>query len=171
MYSYNTFGLRSINSETFNRSYNGDRCNYSYPRQNRDVIVTLLRVHNLCLNILGYIPGISTVSGSIRTLTGASLCIATLISGDRKAKTGLIIGPWYNEALTTGIAQAARGILEALLPFGSAINLFLDVEASILNVFSEMMIKVDSDPQIDKEHRWPHPDPHYFFPFNILYLA
>ncbi len=75
----NTYGLRSIGTETFNLR-EGDK--YQYPKQARDVIVTFFKVHNLTLNILGYIPGVSTFSGCARILSGIAICAVTLAIGD-----------------------------------------------------------------------------------------
>jgi hypothetical protein len=166
---YNTYGIRSIDNQTFNRSYNSDSLSYSYPQRTRNTVITLLKAHNLSLNILGYIPGISTLSGSFRILTGSALCLATLAIGDRNAKKGPIIGHWYDEALSTAAAQVARGALEGFVPFGKAINLGLDAGASVLNVFGEMMLRTDSDP--NWKNPWPHPDPNYPLPLRVLDLA
>src|ERR1700722_17342343 len=98
----NTYGLRSINTDTFNLKWH---TNYVYRQQTRNALVTFLKVHNLTLNILGYIPGVSIVSGCVRIGTGLFMCDITLTVGERNAKQGAIIGHWYDEALLTGITQ------------------------------------------------------------------
>ena len=103
----NTYGLRSINTDTFNLKWH---TNYVYPQQARNVVVTLLKVHNLTSNILGYIPGVSVVSGCVRMGTGLLMCAVTLGVGERDAMQGVIIGHWYDECLLTGITQIGRGV-------------------------------------------------------------
>ena len=102
----NTYGLRSINTDTFNLKWH---TNYVYPQQARNAVVTFLRVHNLTLNVLGYIPGVSVVSGCVRMATGSVMCATTLAVGERGATQGAIIGHWYDECLLTGITQIGRG--------------------------------------------------------------
>jgi hypothetical protein len=168
----NTFGLRSINTGTFNLGYH---TNYTYPRQARNLVVTLLRAHNLCLNILGYIPGVATFSGCARMLTGASICLLTLSVGERDAQQGVIIGHWYDEALNTGVAQVARGATEAFMPYGRIVNLSLDVIGTISNLINEATNVSDkvSGCQCCPEfsNHGPYPDPNYPSVFGLLYLA
>jgi hypothetical protein len=169
----NTFGLRSVNVGTFNLIYKGE----SYSQECRNVIVTLLRVHNLCLNILGYIPGVSRFSGCARMLTGVSICLFTLSVGDRNASKGVVVGRWYDEALATGIAQIARGATEAFMPYGRVVNLSLDLIGTINNLFVELddrypQLELDADKLTNSPYAFPYPDPNYFlFPFQLLYLV
>ena len=163
----NTYGLRSINTNTFNLK---NDTNYTYPQQNRNALVTFLKVHNLILNILGYIPGVSLGSGCVRMAIGLSICILTLAVGEPKVNQGGIIGGhWYNEALLTGITQIARGALEALVPFGRVVNASLDVIATIYNLGLEVV--VNSFTYTGGEVPHTYPDPKYPFPFFLLHLV
>ena len=164
--SMNTWGLRSINIETFNQQCNSP---LTYPRQARNCLVSFLRTHNLVLNILGYIPITQFFSGLTRMGTGLSIVVLTLCVGNRRADQGLIIGRWYDEALLTGICQIARGALEALVPFGWVINAGLDAGFTVLNLFREGMTLTDAAPDVCAF--CPHPDPQYSFPFSVLSLA
>lgn len=130
----NTYGFRAINATTFNTQY-GDR--YTFPREVRNLAVLALRVHNAVLNVLGYIPGVSIVSGSIRIFTGVAMIAATVAIGNRNANGGHIIGRWYDEAIATGVAQVVRGALEAFVPFGWIANAALDVIATPINLIRE----------------------------------
>jgi hypothetical protein len=167
----NTYGIRAT-WDAFNQSH---QHSYIYPRNARNVVVTSLRVHNLCLSLLGYIPGVSLYSGSIRMITGAILCMATLMVGNRDAEEGIIIGPWYTEALRTGATQIVRGFFEAIGPLGYFVNAELDCGMSVMNFFREGMQKADTAPQ----HRIRYPnakhgpllDPQYPKPLWVLYLA
>lgn len=129
----NTWGIYSVNTTTFNNCREEERRIY-YPKNCRDKIYTALKLNNLTFNILGYIPGVSIVSGSIRMAVGAAIVGTTLCIGDRKAEEGVIIGRFYDEAIATGVAQIARGALEAFVPFGHLANLALDVVATPWNV-------------------------------------
>ena len=48
----------------------------------------------------------------------------------------MIIQPFYDEALLTGISQIARGGLEALVPSGWMVNALLDAIFTIPNLLS-----------------------------------
>ncbi len=151
----NTFGLFAINNHTFN--VNEYSPNY-YPKELRDPLVTGLKVHNLILNILGYIPGVSLVSGCVRMGTGLMMCVITLAVGERDAKSGLIIGNWYDEAINTGISQIARGAIEAFVSFGQIINASLDFVATFFNVLSWGPLLA---PYIEDGCHAPHSNPKY----------
>lgn len=164
----NTYGLFSVNVGTFNRREGSD---LTYPQEMRNVLVTFLKIHNLTLNILGYIPGISSVSGCVRIGTGVAMCAFTLAVGDPKARQGVIIGHWYNEALLTGITQVARGVLEAFVPFGWIMNASLDAPSTIVNlrtVFND--ITRQSHPFAGVNYN-PYADPEYPLALCPLYLA
>lgn len=176
---FNTYGLRSINCTTFNRSTED---NLTYPRPLRNIVITALRINNAVLNVMGYIPVVSFVSGCVRMGIGSAMLAATLAFGDRKAMQGAIIGRWYDEALKTGIAQIVRGALEALVPFGWAANAALDLIATPINLSKECSI----EGSMICEHcmnggidEWcshapanePHSDVDYPFPFFFLHLV
>lgn len=168
----NTYGFHSINSNTFNTRYHEV---IEYPRTGRNYVVTGFRINNAVLNILGYIPGVSFFSGTARMTLGVGIIAFTLIFGQRNIDdshmtTGAIIGRWYDEAILTGIAQIARGALEAFIPYGRLINAILDVVATPFNCFAEC-----NPPPIScdcESHRIaPYPDVDYPLPFQILKLA
>lgn len=164
----NTYGARSVNNETLNlRSHT----NYVYPKEVRDVVVTGLKIHNLILNILGYIPGVAVVSGCLRIGTGLLMCAFTLAVGERDAEQGVIIGHWYDECLLTGITQMGRGVLEAFVPFGRIANASLDGIATILNVAKELNNASACNGCGRYRNHRPHPDPEYPFPFSLLNLV
>ncbi len=170
----NTYGIRSINRETFN-TVNHDAL--FFPRVVRNIAVTALRVNNAIFNVLGYIPGVSTISGCVRMTTGLAMIAVTLAIGDRNSDEGVIIGRWYDEALLTGIAQTARGALEAFVPFGWAANAALDVVATFINLPKEMVASMACEECMyggsidDASHVRPHDDVDYPFPLFLLHLA
>ena len=140
----NTYGLRSINTYTFNGScHNGDLSikygNYIWlmPVNVRNYTNTLFRVNNLIFNALGYLPQTKGVSGLARMCVGATIVVVTLVIGTPIAQEGLIVGRWYEEALLTGIAQVFRGGMEALVPYGRIVNACLDIIGTINNVQAE----------------------------------
>lgn len=166
----NTFGLFSINNSTFNQQLSYPA---TYPKPMRDTVVTVLRIHNLALNVLGYIPIISVFSGCIRILTGLAIGEATIAFGDRDADRGMIVGHWYDEALCTTVAQISRGVLEAFVPMGMTYNLILDAIGTVINlaniyigpvVEEERLIAEGFDYCRDEptiQMRSPHPEPNY----------
>ncbi len=162
----NTYGVGSINITTFN-GYENTRSGYSctYPEPVRNVVVTFFKIHNLTLNILGYLPGMSAVSGCVRIGTGCILCTITLLYGQREAESGLIIRHFYDEALLTGITQIARGALEALIPFGWIVNASLDALGSLVNLHSRIVCWH----YFGREYL--NNDPVYPFPFSLLHLV
>lgn len=164
----NTYGLHSINTHTFNLKWH---TNYTYPQQLRNIVVTLFRVHNFSLNILGYIPGVSFVSGCVRMGTGLLMCAVTLKIGDRNATEGAIIGHWYDEALRTGVTQIARGALEAFVPFGRIVNGVFDVVGTICNLTGEAVAASVCTGCMGYENHGPHPDVNYSGILMFLKLA
>lgn len=163
----NTFGLRSINTDTFNVSKGGD---LYYPQTARNVLVTFLKIHNFVLNILGYIGRIALISGCLRITSGIVICLATLICGNKNAKEGLIIGHWYDEAIRTGIAQIWRGFLEAV-PFGWIANASLDVIGTFSNITKDVSNYYPDSVFGKLPNPGPYPDPKYPIPFWWLYIA
>lgn len=118
----NTYGFYTINLGTFNQA--GRNC-YTYPKPLRDIIVTVLAIHNVALNILSY-SCLYIVSGIARILTGTALCVFTLTQGKRQGKEGFPIQQWYDEALVTGSAQVLRGVIDVFVPFGCLVNTAID---------------------------------------------
>ncbi|MFI5342686.1 MAG: hypothetical protein ACHQUC_00525 [Chlamydiales bacterium] len=172
----NTYGLLSINSTTFNRDYHPT---FTYPKAARDVIITFLKIHNLTLNILGYISKVSPISGCVRIVSGCAMIATTLAVGDPNARKGVIINRWYSEALLTGVAQVARGVFEAFVPYGKFINAGLDIVGTVVNLLKieyhktcgciecERLFDIDQIPP-DQE---PHPGPNYSLPLMFLNLV
>lgn len=170
MLNLNTYGLRSINRETFNTRYHD---NLYFPRQLRNVIVTALRIHNAVLNVLGYMARFSPISGCVRMATGLAIIGVTMSIGDRNATQGAIVGRWYDEAIRTGVAQVVRGAFEALIPFGWVANMILDVVATPINLSKEIegSLACDGCMNGDDEHVRPHNDVDYLLPFEILHVV
>jgi hypothetical protein len=164
----NTYGLRSVNTGTFNLKWH---TNYTYPERGRNILVTGLKMHNLTLNVLGYIPGVSLFSGCARILSGIIICAVTLAVGDPTASKGVIIGHWFKEALLTGITQIARGVLEAFVPYGWIVNATLDVTATVHNFLAEFSNSSVCTGCMGYTNHGPYPDPKYPFPFSLLNLV
>lgn len=168
---FNTYGIRSINRDTFNSKYHD---NLHYPRIQRNIVVTALRLNNAVLNVSGYIPGVSLVSGCARMAIGTGIIVTTLAIGERKASEGIIIGRWYDEAIGTGIGQIARGVLEALVPFGWVANAALDVIATPLNLTKEVEASIVCEECMtggQSGHVRPHNDVNYPLPFCLLHVV
>jgi len=166
----NTYGLRSVNIGTFNTRPNDP---LYFPRDLRNIAVTGLRINNLVLNVLGYIPGISVVSGCVRIGIGIALLSGTLKFGNRHAHEGAIIGRWYDEAIGTATAQITRGILEAFVPFGWAVNATLDIIATPFNISKEILHMVRRSSYNDDlaDNAAPHQDTEYPLALGLLHLA
>ena len=163
----NTYGIFSVNATTFNNKYG---TTYTYPKEGRDLVVTVLRIHNLSLNILGYIPGINLISGAVRMLTGTLMVVLTLALGERDAEEGLIIRHWYDEALVTGIAQVVRGALEAFAPFGRPFNLALDIVGTAVNMMGVASL-VSQFSLHSHDPNQPYKDPSYAGLLQVLNFA
>jgi hypothetical protein len=127
----NTWGLYAINRNTLN-----DRrdCQWVAPPEVRNVFITALKIHNTTFNILGYIPGISCVSGLVRAGLGVCLLGYVLSVGSPNREGGRICGHFYNELLQTAGAQIARGLLESVVPFGCLVNAALDLTCTAYNI-------------------------------------
>ena len=163
----NTYGLFSINIDTFNLN---KYSNLYYPKEIRDLLVTFLKIHNLILNIFGYISQCSPISGCIRMGTGIMMCSVTLAFGERRATNGMIIGRWYDEALLTGITQIARGALEAFASFGWKANVSLSAIGTILSLGKAFSTAIEHDSKFNFKGCRPHRPPVYPFPFNLLHI-
>lgn len=150
----NTYGLCSINSKTFNQSYDSS---LTYPKKSRDVIVTALRLYNATFSALGFIPGVRFYSGCTRMLVGAAIVAITLAIGEKKGDEGIIIGKWYDEALATGCAQLARGAFEAFVPYGQIVNFTLACVATYYNILAT--VTTGSEGFIPLDCVVPHKDP------------
>ena len=179
----NTYGIRSVNTASFNatgtRDVNGNLTE-SIPVLIRDLVNTILRINNLTLNILGYIPVIQQISGCVRMGIGGSIVLLTLALGSPTETSGIIVGRWYDEALLTAIAQVSRGVLEAFVPFGSLINLSLDAVGTIYNLKTELShlsysCGMDAheiiEVQAERRRTPPYADPSYPIPLLFLYFA
>ena len=152
----NTYGLLSVNQHTFNTSIHDD---WYYPREMRNIVVTLLRVHNLVLNVAAFTT--YHVTGSyIRICSGIVMAMTTLLFGDPNALSGMIIGRWYYEAISTAIMQIIRGLLD--LYFAGFINLVLDIVFSLFNLAVFLLEERDTV---------AHNDVQYPLVFSWLYLV
>lgn len=165
-----TWGIRSINTTTFNQC---SRDNLTYPKEIRDIIYTGLKIRNLVLNVLGYIPAVRMVSGCVRIGLGLTMLAGVLAVGERHAKQGVIIGRFYDEALSHAMAQITRGVFEAFVPYGFVVNAVLDVVGTVVNIGQEIFweghhYSVDDDYAYTPE---AHPNPDYPIPANLLHLV
>jgi hypothetical protein len=156
----NTYGLFSISIRSYNNQYSNEGTEITEER--RDDVVTPLKAHNLTLGILGYIPGVSIFSGSLRVFTGSMMVALTLIYGNmNEEKYRPMPDHFFNEELLTGITQIARGILEVLWPLGLIINAPLDFTFTFINLYNN----ANDDRYNNKsEHDYkikPHPQPEY----------
>ena len=165
----NTWGICSVNPKTFNTNYHES---FTFPRPLRNLVVTALRINNSILNIAGYIPGVSNISGCVRMAIGTTIVGVTLAIGERNAMQGPIIGRWYDEALTTGISQIARGAFEAFIPAGHITNLVMDTIATPLNLSTQIEGSLACEEcMYGNSHVKPHRDAEYPFPFSLLKLV
>ena len=151
----NTYGLRSINTYTFNGSCDNGDFSVKYgndtwlmPVDVRNYVNTLFRINNLIFNALGYLPQTKGVSGLARMGVGGAIVVVTLAIGTPIARRGFIVGRWYDEALMTGVAQVFRGGMEALVPYGSIVNGCLDIIGTVTNIQAER----DFDPSKYPDH-------------------
>jgi hypothetical protein len=126
----NTWGLNSINSDTFSNRRDGHHTFDLLP------LLCVLKVSTFALDVLGYIPGVASISGGLRL--GGALLGGALVELGIKAK--LIIGPYVAEARGTIRAQALRGILEMIPFYGQVVNGTLDLLHTPTNLVREWRI-------------------------------
>ena len=129
----NTFGLNSINRQTFNIDIKENQ-KASCKKYQRDRLFTVLKLHNLVLNILACIPKYTKGAACIRLASASILILTTLIAGNRNTEKGFLIGTFYDEAIITGIAQIVRATLEIYIPLGPYGHLALDIIATPINI-------------------------------------
>jgi hypothetical protein len=164
----NTYGLRSINSESFNVAEFTDYM----PEIFRNHLNTALRINNLVFNVLGYMADMAPYSGFVRM--GMAWGALMAVSSHKNP----ISDTWGKEAYCTAIAQIARGLLEATCPYGRALNLGLDIVATWINLNNEVEAQLSRDknePHLHKIYHgtsiYRHIDPDYNNLFKILYLV
>jgi hypothetical protein len=149
----NTYGLLTINVNTFNTKKNSY---FLYSSENRDALITILKAHNLTLNVLGYIPGISIFSGSARIGSGFFMCAASIAFCEQSKMDG-----WRKEALLTGVTQLTRGTLEAFVPFGQVVNAYLDAGATVYNLAQKIyraFHPLENSPDVLDQNAYSNPD-------------
>lgn len=107
---------------------------------------TCLRIYKLILDVLGYIPVISTISGCVRIGFGVLFLSISVPCLNRPGRTLEGGGGYQVEYATKGskdflvelrlmaIAQIARGVFEAFVPYGKLVNATLDVIATPINI-------------------------------------
>ena len=122
----NTFGIFPINQHTFNRN---NQTKVTYPQGVRDIVINSFAVYTLSLNMLSYTK-FYRIAAIARCLVGASFYLFTVCVGNRDAKRGLIIGHFYDEAIVTGVAQVARGMVDLWASNRAAVNAGLDLVSS-----------------------------------------
>lgn len=165
----NTWGLRSVNHGSFNNKIIHD-VEFVYSKEERDLFIKILKIHNFVLDILGYIPGVSIISGCIRILTGFTFYVFNIMGSNPHANDGqLFSGPNFDEAINTAKAQMIRGAIEAM-PYAKILNLFLDIIATNENTqkdlnFYQELHRLRDYAQITP----PYDDP--VFSRNLQFLA
>ncbi|MBN2479402.1 MAG: hypothetical protein JXA94_04165 [Parachlamydiales bacterium] len=144
---FNTYGLHSINDQTFHI----DLIQGELPlKAQRKSVYTALKLNNLVFNFIGYLPYYSKVSGSLRMgLWFAAMFAPNLLKSERispkdgpnklfkKIQTELkseAIKPWIKEYYSTCALQIIRGFLESFYPNGKIANLLFDVISTPINM-------------------------------------
>lgn len=98
---------------------------YTWPSENRKNLVKTLTVFHRVMDICGYIPGVSIISGLIRLIAAAVFSSAI----EKGIKNDVIKGIYCDEARWTVKGHVIRGCLEAFLPvIGQIINLKFDYD-------------------------------------------
>lgn len=159
----NTFGLFSVNNATFNLEKNKS----FYPTEVRDLVVTLLKVSNLTLNVIGFISEANQSSGCIRMVLGGMICVIGFSSLSPSKD-------FSAEVRCTGAAQIVRGALEAYIPYGRIFNISLDAVATISNVLKDAEVQMKRSMVINCSswlHEFPDDHPEYPHILKILHLA
>lgn len=167
----NTYGLRSINSNSFSFPIQRDQKQNEFLTKSRNLIVTVFKVQNLCLNIMGYIPAVALYSGLFRIgsalLTKAVFLSLSFYANDKDD----VLKKWSDEAQVMANAQIARGILEAFLPFGHVVNFYLDTFGTVKNLSSELYSYTLSTICNGQQEYQKNQDPVYPYPMGVLNLV
>ena len=146
----NTYGISSLLWENYSVDWlfakDPDGNLLVRTREVQRVIKTALKITNLCLLILEWVPGASVASGLGRIAFGALFCALALARRMRNYRYQRPDGPWLlDETILTGISQIARGAIELIpftcvvrrvvtwIPFGSVLNAVLDGSSVILD--------------------------------------
>lgn len=136
-YLCNTWGLNSINSDTFGvRRDEEGRVRYDTQGAGMYWLTLAMKIYYFVLDVLGYIPGVSTISGAIRISLGISSWIAVEVG----IREGAVIGPYIDEARGTVMGQIVRGALEMIPFYGQCANIFLDIIHTPANIHRQMAI-------------------------------
>ncbi len=167
----NTYGIRSVNSDSFCYKMHADASNNEFLKNTRNIIVTIYKVHNFILNILGYIPFFCVYSGAIRA--GTALLTKAIILAHNLYFDGSneSIKKWKDEAEVTANTQFARAALEAFLPFGHVVNFYLDGFGTIKNISAELYSVVISKIWGENLEYQKNKDPQYPFPLGFLNIV
>jgi hypothetical protein len=161
-------------------------CKFLFNQNNDDIVIdrsvrkaqiTVLRIYNLSLHILGYLSlygyeMFSIYSGATRATIGSFFYLLTYFKG--KPHQTLNNDPAYSgrlfyETRLFAISQIFRGVLEAATPWGIFGVMALDFVGTILNWKSftiETPIRSNYNPRNN-----PHENPTYWLLFKILYLV
>lgn len=175
-----TWGIHAVNTTTLNVDHS-----VHYPRPARNLLVTGLRLLNLLCGLTAYAAffGVFPTLGcpvltwwqdqshGARVLVGAAITMVTWLFGDRNASRGLIIQRFYTEALTIGLSQVMRAMLEygySVTPIAVACNLCLDAVGTWKSLPHLLSFSRE-----DSEVSWciPFPEPKYPLPLLFLYLG
>jgi hypothetical protein len=89
--------------------------------------ISYMKVTHVVLSILGYIPGISVISGTIRIVAAVAILILPETSLMNEFPYSLYIPIIFlsGSNITTGLI--VRGVFEAFFPVGKIINASLDI--------------------------------------------
>jgi hypothetical protein len=158
---YNTFGLHSINANTFNPAIENEKTDFS--SESRDTLLLIARVSNTVLHLLEWIPFTCVIAGTARMCTGAAVAGLTLFAGQHG-----LSGKLYEESLETGIAQVARGFAVTTGPTARIALFVLDVLLTQRNIESTITAQ-NSDSH--SYHTIPYKEVPYSPHLFILYFG
>ena len=123
--SFNTFGIDSVLDPSVANLSSNRVQGKKDPITRTNLVDKILRIHNIVLGVLGYIPGVSMVSGCVRMITGSGMIIYGAVLNKLNEKYRFT----QENIIGTGTAQIARGFFE-VIPYGRIVNITLDVVAS-----------------------------------------
>ena len=156
-----TWGPYNINTSVFNTC--SSEKHYIRKRE-RDPIFICLKISNLVLTILGYIPGVNFYSGGCRIIYGLGIIYKSCHSNvGINDKYEYIIGV-YKRGVYIGVCQIVRGILEMLNK--RQVNRNLDIAWTIPNIIAipDAIFDYIGSPRYYTRNTLKDPSPWCFIP-------
>ncbi|CDZ81553.1 hypothetical protein BN1013_02089 [Candidatus Rubidus massiliensis] len=153
----NTYGMRAINSQSFN-----NKENYTISLEDRNKVITFLKIHNFALTALEYSSLTQFYASTTRVFSGLSMIAKCAYVKFYNKADPILNGKGLDEALLTGLVQVMRGAITLTVPGGFTVNWSLDMVASLYN------FHLESENFKNKHNPTAHSEPVYLAPLFLV---